>query len=118
MNAESPPKRRFRWVNPALVSFLLTMFLGTVFSMGLPIFAFMPGPYSAQAEWQRMGSDAQWLYSGLLALIPLAVVASGFLRGGRWARLCNAALALLVFLITASALLWLAGLTFGRGMAH
>lgn len=101
----------FRWANPAMVSFVLTLVGGTVFTMGLPVFAFLPGPHSAQAAFAALDRDQQVALLMLLGLLPAMILVSGLLGNSRRARIFNRLLAAGACGITAWLLFRLAALT-------
>ena len=118
--------RRFRlnngvykvW-NSAIVAFLITLVLGIVFTMGMPIGAFWnDGEWTIDSLRGIRPHERMFFYVPAAA-IPIGIVACGLMTGsGRIRKAFRILSTILTIAATILLLLGLAGITFVRGMAH
>ena len=112
-------RKIYRLWNPAFIAFLVSISLGLIASMGVPLGAFWDDGQWTLDRLNALGpADRKFLYV-IVALIPAAIVSCGFLSGaGRARKILRIITTLVSVVATALLLLTLFGIAFGSAMSH
>ena len=112
-------RKLFKFWNPALICFVVTLVASMIFLMGLPIGAFFDGKEPSLEAFRPMdSSENRFLAAYVLAIIAPYLISGLRVGRGRAAVAINVVSCVVMIAATFLLLLHLAGIAFSQAMQH